>query len=78
MPAGHYYVGRGPLEPSDLVYSWTTNEWLRHDDPSWLQTVERAEDAVYVARPARNPFETPTSRRYVLPPSRPPGADGPE
>ena len=50
VPAGYVHIVRGPIRDDDLVYSWTSNEWLRHDDPSWLHRCEWVSDAVYVVR----------------------------
>jgi hypothetical protein len=55
-PYDHVRVRSGRILPDDLVYSWTTNEFLRHDDPSWLSTCEWVGQAVYVVRKGNAPM----------------------
>lgn len=37
VPIGYKRVFTGKILPDDLVYSLFTKEFLRHDDPSWLE-----------------------------------------
>lgn len=49
-PYDYVRVRSGRILPDDLVWSWTSHEYLRHDDPSWLSTCEWVGQAVYVVR----------------------------
>jgi hypothetical protein len=53
IPHRHARILSGELRPDDLVWSWTSKEWLRQDDPGWLCSVARAEDAVCAVRSGR-------------------------
>ncbi len=54
LPAGYGRVYSGEILPADLVWCWTTKEWLRHDDPGWNPVKSlRAENAIGVARSGR-------------------------
>jgi hypothetical protein len=53
IPAGHARIRTGELRADDLVWSWTTKEWLRADDPEWFDDISRAEDCVCAVRSAR-------------------------
>lgn len=55
LPAGHAIVKEGEIRPTDLIWSWTTKEWLRADDPEWGPHKFPAEECVAVCRatPAR-------------------------
>lgn len=52
IPDGYVRVRSGRIAGDDLVYSWTTNEWLRADDQAWLDNCEFVGQAVCVARNA--------------------------
>lgn len=66
MPAGHGIVREGTILPSDLIYSWTTKEWLRADDPEWGSHVVKAEDCVAVCRNAAANASRSSGRNYTV------------
>jgi hypothetical protein len=71
LAAGFYIVRDGTVRPDDLVWSWSSKEWIRADDPSWLQPSPiNVADCVAVARSAafREPgFEDARRRTYTIP-----------
>lgn len=74
LPAGFYIVRDGPVYPTDLIWSWTSGEWIRADSDDWTQTVTltNAGDCVAVAR--RPGFDDPKfagapRRTYKMPPA---------
>lgn len=68
IPKGYGVVFDGEIQPDDLVYSWTTKEWLASDSPLWLQAPLRfVEDAVCVVRTGRpNVTAAGGVRRYTI------------
>ncbi len=38
-PQGYTIIKRGEMLPDDLIWSWTTKEWVRADDPVWVHKV---------------------------------------
>lgn len=67
IPEGHYRVGSGPILPDDLCLSVMTGEWIRFDDPNWLNPAKNAEDAFMVARKARfEPAPGQQTHKYTL------------
>lgn len=54
FPAGCGLVRAGVVRRGDLVYSWTSCEWLAADDPTWTQGPPIGSfipDLIAVARP---------------------------
>jgi hypothetical protein len=52
VPKGYYVLSiSDELKPSDLLWSWTSKEWLRTDSPKWLvPTVYEIENVVCAIR----------------------------
>lgn len=71
LPAGYVIIRDGEVRPDDLIYSWTSNEWLRADDPGWLRAAPIAvADCTAVAREAKfseHEFANAPRRSYHLP-----------
>lgn len=74
LPAGFVIVRGGTVRPDDLVFSWTSSEWLRADDPGWLQTSPgNVADCTAVARAttfAEPGFAESDRRTYQIPKPR--------
>lgn len=56
LPGGYYVLGANqPLRPEDLVYSWTSHEFLRADSPLWrFSPLVYNEDIICAARRVAN------------------------
>ena len=52
LPAGFYVLeASAKLLPNDLVWNWTSREWLRADSPKWLfSPLVYSEDIICAAR----------------------------
>lgn len=69
IPAGFGVVADGPVFANDLVYCWTTGEFIEAGSPDWTQTVTDAADAVLVVRRGvfnRNILPGATVRKYEI------------
>lgn len=67
VPAGYFRVLDGEIRADDLIWSWTTSEWLRADDPEWQQKCESVEDCYCVVRrPVHRPVSGQTVRTYKI------------
>ena len=71
LPFGYAVLGTGEkLLPSDLVWSWSSNEFLRADSPLWkFPPLEFGEEIICAARkPEMSEFErsVPVKKSYVL------------
>lgn len=80
-PGDYYRVPSGALYPDDLVWSWTTHEWLRADSEEWsFSAVEDAAEAVCVIRRPHRSIAAPgqSVRTYQLkkPPEDPAAKEG--
>lgn len=51
-PKDHIRVKSGEIRPDDLIFSWSSNEWLPANSPLWRYPTKglKAEDCVFVAR----------------------------
>lgn len=72
LPEGFFIVRDGDIRTDDLIFSWSSNEWIRADSGDWLQPTSSMaiSDCVAVARSARfqEPgFENVERRNYRLP-----------
>jgi Fe-S-cluster containining protein len=59
-------VEAGEILPDDLVWCWTTKEFLRADDPGWLHRPTLAEDCVCVIRQPKADTTGYTQRKFVM------------
>lgn len=51
VPVGFYVLSNSDsLKPSDLVWSWTSKEWLRADSKQWHLPTPEIADCVCVIR----------------------------
>ena len=71
LPKDFHVLASGEiLQSSDLVWSWTTKEWLRADAPEWLfSPLVYAEDIICIARRIGfSAFEqsVPKKRSYAI------------
>lgn len=58
FPPGFVRVKSGPILAADLLYSWTSDEWIRADSDAWLCKPDfDAADAVCVMREPRAGLE---------------------
>lgn len=48
-PDGYAIVRSGEMRGDDLIWSWTTKEWIRSDSPEWVHEIP-VEMCVAVAR----------------------------
>lgn len=67
LPSGYYVLtGNERLKPEDLVWSWSSNEWIPADSPLWLRSPlsDPFEELICVARKVEiTEFETTVPRR---------------
>lgn len=71
LPSGYAVLATGEqLKPTDIVYSWSSGEWLRADSELWkFPPLEFGEDIVCAARKIEmSEFErsVPRQRSYAL------------
>jgi hypothetical protein len=66
IPRGYGRVESGEILPDDLVWSWTSKEWLRSDDTTWLQMHLLAEDCVCVIRRPKAPVGYGSARTFTI------------
>lgn len=66
IPQGFYVLSVGEcLRPDDLLWCWTSEEWLRADDARWKpKETEVIEDMICAVRSFESQF--PNRRRFVL------------
>ena len=51
VPVGYFRLTKfDTLKPSDLVWSWTSKEWLRADSELWLSPTPDIENCICVIR----------------------------
>jgi hypothetical protein len=68
LPSGFYILAQGqPLQPSDIVWSYTSHEFLRANSPLWIfSPLEFSEDLICAARKAQlSEFEQSITSRRV-------------
>ncbi len=67
VPSGYAVLGAMErVKPNDLVWSWSSKEWLRADSPDWLQSsflVPFEELICVVRKPEMTEFEKSVPRR---------------
>jgi hypothetical protein len=71
LPSGYAVLATGEkFKPTDIVWSWCSNEWLRADSELWkFPPLEFGEDIICAARkPEMSEFErsVPQQRSYAL------------
>lgn len=71
LPAGFYVLSEPfTLQPDDLVWSWSSQEWRRGDDPNWITSpLIYSEDIICAARKiAISEFErsVPNKKSYTI------------
>lgn len=67
VPVGYVVLGAmETLKPTDLVWSWSSKEWLRADSPLWIRSpfLEPFEEMICVVRKVEiTEFEASIPRR---------------
>jgi len=72
VPTGHYRLtGTDRLRADDLVWSWTTKEWLRADSPEWTVATPFGDACEHLICAARKIELTEFERRVPVQRSHP-------